>query len=366
VSRGDILLVPDLALERWPSMDRYAAAIARRVPRVTVPAEAASMTGARYLARYIRYPRALSRYHPALVHIADHSYAHCLRAFPGVPSVVTVHDLFPLHTLERRERGLRAQIRDVVLNRVISWIRRASVLVAVSRFTAEEVTRLLGIAPDRIRVALSGVDEKFFARPAETAIAARRAGWRGQTRGGAEARTAFVLNVGSCVPRKNIEGVIAAIAELRSRGMSATLVQVGGQFTAAQRREIEHAGIADAVVQEPRVSDEMLIAAYHAADLLLFPSRYEGFGLPALEAMAAGLPVITSGAGGLAEAVGDAAVIVNPPEPARLADAMQRVLDSKDAKDALKARGIIWARDFTWDACAAAHAKVYEELLGAR
>jgi glycosyltransferase involved in cell wall biosynthesis len=362
VSRGDILLVPDLALERWPSMDRYAAAIARRVTRVTVPAEAASMTGARYLARYVRYPRALSRYHPALVHIADHSYAHCLRAFPGVPSVVTVHDLSPLRTLELRERGPRALLRDAVLNRVIAWIRRADRIIAISQFTAAEAARLLGVPQDRLRVIHLGVDEKFFVRPAASAIVARRAGWR--TGGRADGRT-FILNVGSCVPRKNIEGVIASVAELRQRGMNAALVQIGGEFTAAQRREIDRAGIADSVIQEPRVGDEMLIAAYHAADLLLFPSHYEGFGLPAIEAMAAGLPVVTSASGGLAEAVGDAVVIVNPPEPARLADAMQRILSSQDARDALKARGIIWARDFTWDACAAAHVKVYEELLGA-
>jgi glycosyltransferase involved in cell wall biosynthesis len=264
--------------------------------------------------------------------------------------------------LQRHERGVRAQVRDALLHRVIAWIRRADLLIAVSRFTAEEATRLLGIAPDRVRVAGNGVDEKFFARPGEAAIAARRAGWR--TGGRADGRMAFILNVGSCVPRKNVEGQVAALAELRRRGVNAVLVQIGGRFTAAQRRNIERAGLAAAVIQEPRVSDEMLIAAYHAADLLLFPSLYEGFGLPALEAMAAGLPVVTSGAGGLAEAVGDAAVIVNPAEPARLADAMQRILDSRDARDSLKARGIIWARDFTWDASAAAHERVYDELLG--
>ena len=365
MSSGDILLVPDLALEHWPSMDRYADAIARRVPRVRVPGEAASMSGARYLARYVRYPRALARYHPKIVHVADHSYAHCLRAFAGVPSVVTIHDLFPMHVLDRHERSPRALVRDAVLNRVIAWIRRADLLIAVSRFTADEATRLLGIAPDRMRVACNGVDEKFFTRPAEAAIAACRAGWSSRTGGRTDVRTAFVLNVGSCVPRKNVEGVIAAMAELKRRRINATLVQIGGRFTIPQRREIERAGIADAVIQEPRVGEEMLIAAYHAADLLLFPSHYEGFGLPALEAMAAGLPVVTSGSGGLAEAVGDAAVIVNPAEPARLADAMQRILDARDARDALKARGIIWARGFTWDVSAAAHARVYEELMGA-
>jgi glycosyltransferase involved in cell wall biosynthesis len=286
------------------------------------------------------------------VHVADHSYAHCLRAFPGVPSVVTIHDLYPLQVLREGQRGLRASIRDALLGRVLDWVRRADLLIAVSRFTADEAVRLLGIPGERIRVASNGVDDSFF-----TAADSPRA---------PPAARRTILHVGSCVPRKNIEAVITTMQELRRRGVAAVLHQIGGRFTAAQRRQIEHAGLSPYVSQQPGVTEAALIAAYRDADVLLFPSHYEGFGLPALEALATGLPVVTSGAGGLAEAVGDAAIIVNPPEPERLADAVERLLGSADARDSLRRRGLERARRFTWDASAAVHRQVYGELLSRR
>ena len=156
-----VLLVPDLALERWPSMDRYAAELARHLPGLDVPPEAQRLGGPRYLARYVRYPRALRRYRPRLVHIADHSYAHCLAAFPGVPSVVTIHDLYPLHVLEQRSGGARAAVRDALLRRVMGWVRRADRWIAGSRFTAGEAVRLLGLPAERIATVGYGVDEAF-------------------------------------------------------------------------------------------------------------------------------------------------------------------------------------------------------------
>ncbi|MBI4541841.1 MAG: glycosyltransferase, partial [Gemmatimonadetes bacterium] len=302
-----VLLIPDLALERWSSMDRYAGALAARLRDVEVPREARLIGGPRYLARYFRYPRALRRYRPKLVHVLDHSYAHCLSAFPGLPSVVTIHDLYPVRVLAEGGSSLRAALRDRLLRWVMAWIGRASRWVAVSAFTANEAERLLGLARERIAVVPNGVDEVFFGRLHEETIAARRAGWAARlpSSGG---HTRVLLHVGNCSPRKNVEAAIRAVGLLRRRGVDVCLMQIGGRFEATHLRLIRAGGAGAYVIQEPFADEAALVAAYHAADVTVLPSRYEGFGLPALEAMAAGLPVVTSGTGGLREVVADAAL----------------------------------------------------------
>lgn len=359
-----VLLVPDLALERWPSMDRYAAELARRLPEVEVPREAATLRGPRYLARYAGYPRALRRYQPSLVHVADHSYAHCLRAFPGVPSIVTIHDLYPLSVIGRQESGPSALLRDALLWWVLTWVRRASHWIAGSEFTAREAVALLGLPSDRVHVAGYGVDEAFFKQPSDEAIAARRRHWLGATPHADDARR-VILHVGNCEPRKNVEAAILALGLLRKRGADAFLVQIGGRFTPAHHAAIDAAGVEGFVRQEPQVDEAALVAAYYAADALVLPSTYEGFGLPALEAQAAGLPVVTSGAGGLAEAAGDASVTVEGANPPALADALALVLTDPALRAGLIERGRRRAHSHTWDAAAAKVRAAYDETRAA-
>jgi len=357
-----VLLVPDLALERWPSMDRYAAALARRIPGVTVPDEALTLSGGRYLARYVRYPRALRRHRPRVVHIADHSYAHCLRSFRGVPSLVTLHDLQPVRELAARRRGPRAALRALVLSRVVDWLARADRWCAISAFTAGEARALLGLPEDRLSVVHCGVDEAFFA-PADAArVAAARASWLARTGGAGSASTRVVLHVGSCAPRKNLAAAVAALAELRRGGLDARFVQVGGRFSDARWRGAAATGARAAVLQAGHLAEPDLLDAYHAADALVIPSTYEGFGLPALEAQAAGLPVVASRAGGLPEAVGDAGLLVDPAEPGALGEALARVLTDAPLRATLVAGGRRRARRFSWDATAAAVARLYAEL----
>ena len=358
------VLVRDLALEHWPSMDRYAEALASRISGAVVPDEW-RMGGPRYVARYWRYPRALRRYRGDVVHVLDHSYAHCLRAFPGVPSVVTVHDLHPLRVLAEGDRGPKGLVRNWLLRRVLGWVVGADRIIVSTGFTAHELELHLGVSPDRIRVVPYGVDPGFFRHPGEAAVAERRAGWaRALGRDGGPAH--IVLHVGNCTPRKNVEAAIEAVGLLRARGLDAALVQIGGTLSPRQQRAVRAAGIERRVVQEPAVSEDALVAAYHSADVLVLPSTFEGFGLPAVEAMAAGLPVVTSGAGGLREAVGDGAVVTGSLGGGPLAEALAALFGDTARRADLIAKGRARATTLTWDAVADATRAVHDEVRLAR
>ena len=354
-----VLLVPDLALEGWLSVDRYATELARRIPGVEQPTALRAMGGPRHWARYVRYPRALRRHHPDLVHIADHSYGHCLSAFPGVPSVVTIHDLFPLHVIRQGAHSVRQAVRIQALSWVLSWLKRATAWIAVSEFTAGEARRELGLPADRVHVVPNGVAESFFARPTAAAIAKRRRGWLGAD--GARGRF-VVLHVGRCEPRKNVEAAIQALGILRRRGVEAVLVQVGGRLESSHRRAATTSGVEAIVIEEGAVAETALVEAYYAADALVFPSTYEGFGLPVLEAQAAGLPVVISDAPALVEAAGGCSLVAGR-EPAALAESLARVLTDAGTRTTLILRGLRYARTMTWDRTAAKTQRVYADLL---
>ena len=313
----------------------------------------------RYAARYFFYPLRLRREarRVDLVHILDHAYAHMLTSARRRPVIVTVHDLMPVIVLRSPTDGWREGVRNRFLRTTMKALRLADAYIVGTEWLRSELATWLG--DDRkIHVVPFGVDRAFFSE-SPGARARGRAEWR-------IPEDAFVmLHVGSTVERKNVPLVLQTLARLRAQegGGDAYLLQVGGRFSGDQEQLIERLGLRPWVRSAPAADETTLRRAYRSADVLLFPSIYEGIGFPVLEAFASGLPVVTSGAGGLKEVGGDAAVVVEGRDPAGYVQALEALSDDPDHRDVLIGRGFARARQFTWQGTAERTAEVYESLL---
>ena len=244
-----------------------------------------------------------------------------------VPLVVTVHDLAVLRHPEVFNRWSRTYGRLVVPG----VVRAADRVIAVSEFTKRELVEVVGVSPDRIRVVPNAVAEPF-------------------TSEGAAAEGDYALTVGTIEPRKNLPRLFEAMKdvglELRvvgERGWGQSNVDVG----------LHHFRFLG------RVSDETLANLYRGARVFVYPSLYEGFGIPVLEAMACGVPVVTNRGGALEELTAGAAVLVDPHDPSSIRAGVEEALARRDE---LRSAGLERARGFSWAASAAATAAVYREL----
>jgi glycosyltransferase involved in cell wall biosynthesis len=312
----------------------------------------------KYVARYLFYPLRLRREarRADIVHILDHAYAHMLTTARRRPVIVTVHDLMPVIVLRSPRGGLPDSLRNRLLRRTLKALRQADLFLVGTEWLKRELATWLG--DDRkIRVVPFGVDRAFF-REAPGGRERGRHDWR-------IPQDAFVvLHVGSTVDRKNVPLVIQTVARLRMEvGVDVHLLQVGGRLTPDQEQLIERLGLKRVVRSIPAAYERTLRRAYRAADVLLFPSLYEGFGFPVLEAFASGLPVVTSGAGGLREVGGDAAVIVDGRDPAAYVDALVELSEDQDRREALIALGMARAEEFTWKRTAEQTAELYRAFL---
>ena len=266
------------------------------------------------------------------------------------PSVVTIHDmtlwLYPQHHYTKRLLAMRPIIPLAA--------RRASAIIAVSESAKQDIVRLLGVPFEKVHVIYEAASPCFRPLPAGPAQAALR-----QKYGLSEH---FVLTVGTIEPRKNLVRLLEAFARLRKRdALSHTLVFVGGRgwkdgpvFAAVERLDLGH------LVQFlGHVPTADLVGLYNLAEALAFPSLYEGFGLPAIEAMACGTPVITSRRGSMVEVAGNAAQFVDPLEVESIAEGLYRVLNDAAWREELRARGLAQASRFSWTQAAAETLGVY-------
>ena len=281
---------------------------------------------------------------------------HFIALSPGIPLVLTVHDL----SLEKYPEFFSSKQR--LWHRAVDparLCRRSAVILAVSERTKDDLVRLYGVPPEKIAVTEEGCDERFFNPPDSAGLEAVKKRFALPDR--------FILHVGALEPRKNHRSLIDAFNLLKSGPRFADLGMVfagppgwkNHEILAAvgrspYRRDIRLLGFVDREAQR---------ALYRLAGVFAFPSFDEGFGLPPLEAMASGAPVVASFAGALGEVVGDAGVLVDPYRPAELADALAAVLDSPSLAARLSERGKIRARTFTWERCARATSAVFDAVL---
>jgi glycosyltransferase involved in cell wall biosynthesis len=274
---------------------------------------------------------------------------------PNTKTVLTVHDL----SFER-DPGSAVPTLLAFLRKVVpASARRASHIVADSHATAHDLTELYGIAPEKITTIYSGVTEKF--RRQET-------GDRSQENEAVRTKyklgdAPFVLAVGTMQPRKNHLGLVRAFANLQSPISNLVIAGGKGWLYDDVMREVQQLGLRDRVKFIGYADDEDLPALYRAASVFAFPSFYEGFGLPPLEAMACGVPVVTSNTSSLPEVVGDAALTVNPHDTNALANAIHTALTDEGWRAQAIAKGLARSQMFTWQRAAQQLLGVYKTVL---
>jgi glycosyltransferase involved in cell wall biosynthesis len=254
---------------------------------------------------------------------------------PGRPPlVVTVHDLVPVLFPETMTPWSRFYTR-ATLRKVLD---AADIIVTPSADTANDLTRHLGVRQEKVSVVWNGVDPVFFSTPPDVRPVTEP----------------YVLFVGTPEPRKNLPRLVEAMSILRGRGFERKLVIAGGGGWGNVMIEGSSAHVTG------RVSDEQLLALYAHADCLALPSLHEGFGLPAVEAMAAGTPVVAGTKGALPEVVGSAGVLVDPYDAGAIAAGIERAISERSR---LIKAGRKRAALFSWEKAAASMTAVYRSLL---
>ncbi len=267
--------------------------------------------------------------------------AHVLPIVHPPRSVVTVHDLGYLKW-PTSHRAFDRWYLDLS-NRYHA--RAATRLLAISQATRDDLIQCYGVPAGRITVTQLAADESFRpAGPADVDAVRRRYSLAGR----------YLLYVGTLQPRKNLPRLVRAFASIAGDRPDLQLVLVGkqGWMYEALRSEVGRLGVENRVLFTGYAPAEDLPALYTGALAFAFPSLYEGFGMPALEAMSCGAPVVASNVSSLPEVVGDAGILVDPTDETALAAALTRMADSADLRADLRARGLARARLFSWERCA--------------
>ena len=267
--------------------------------------------------------------------------------------VLTVYDLTFMLFPEYHVKGMQAFASDMR-----KFVGRADRIIAISEHTKRDIVELLDVPAEKIRVTLLAADEKFRVLDKDAAQHEVLAKY------GIDRE--YILYTGTLEPRKNVPALVRAFHMLkREAKIPHRLVLAGKKGWLYDRifAEVRELGLEDEVIFTGYVPDDDLPYLYNGADLFAYPSIYEGFGIPPLEAMACGCPVVASNSSSLPEVVGDAGVMVDPHDEAALAEAMGKVLADSALAASLREKGLDRSRLFSWERCARETLEVYCALI---
>ena len=302
------------------------------------------------IAEQLTIPLALRRERVTLFH-APH---YVLPPLVPCRSVVTIHDcihlMFPQYLPSRLAFDYaRLSIRFAS--------RRAVRVLTVSESSKRDILRFVNIPPEKIDVIYNAYDERFGIEPKEEDVIRVRERF--------QLHDEFVLYAGNVKPHKNLERLIEAFHLVRNRGLDhLKLVLIGDDISryAALRRAVHRHQLHQSVRFLGYLPEETLAVMYRLAAVFVFPSLYEGFGLPPLEAMASGTPVVTSSVSSLPEVAGDAALLVDPYDPGAIAEGIYQVLSDEQLRRQMRQRGLARARQFSWEKSVRRVRDIYAEV----
>ncbi len=302
------------------------------------------------LAEQIHVPWTLRREGVTLFHAPHYVLPPLVRC----RSVVTIHDcihlMFPQYL---PNRFALAYARTSITMAA----RRANRVLTVSESSKRDILRFVDVPADRIDVIYNAYDERFGVEPREEDVVRVRERY--------QLHDEFVLYAGNVKPHKNLARLIEAFHLVRSRGLDhLKLVLIGDEISryAALRRAVHRYQLHKYVRFLGYLPEETLAVMYRLAGVFVFPSLYEGFGLPPLEAMASGTPVVTSNVSSLPEVAGDAALLVDPYDPSAIADGIYKVLTDETLRRDLRQKGLARARQFSWEDSVRRVREIYGEV----
>ena len=383
--RPRVGLVCDLVEENWPSMQLVADMLleqlelshstqfeaARLCPRMRchfalpLPGSRQFWNNADRLAnRFIDYPLWLRRLGSEfdLYHIVDHSYSQLVHQLPAGRTVVTCHDLDTFRCLLEPSLEPRPAWFRAMSSRILSGLKKAAHVITVSGSTRDAILRYGLLPPERVTVIHNGVHKACspVPDPADDAEVSRLLPAKA-------AGELWLLHVGSTIPRKRMDVLLRVFAAVRAESPQVHLVRVGGEFTPAQLQLARDLNVAGSIHQLTGLAPGVLAAVYRRADLLLQTSESEGFGLPVVEALACGCPVVASDIPVLREVGGSAAVYCPVGDVASWNGVVDRLFQEWAADPHARARrsqeGMAHAAGFSWAETASQTARVYEAVL---